>query len=374
MITGNQFGQVVAASCMAAAGSLVFLTLPLLIGLMINHLGLSEQQAGLVASSYFTTYLLASGSSFLWVKRYLPRVAALFAYLVMGVGLSLAALVQSGWLLVATSMALAGLGGGVLFSLGVDIIARGEQPDRNFGWLLVAQQLLAAIYLLMTPGWSLSITMLCSALVSLALALTVILVTPRPQHPSTHHSPVSLNHSHWYLALALASLVINFAGLSALWAFVERIGSDSGLDATELGRALSISMLAGLMGALVVTQVAGRYGRQAPLWLAGCLFTLITFGYSRALEWLAFAVLTGCLSFAWNFVLAYQMAIVAGLDKSGTHSALIPAAQAGGAMLGPAIGGWLVGSSGGHAAMLIVVTVMILLSIGAFSVLSTRMD
>ena len=42
---------------------------------------------------------------------------------------------------------------------------------------------------------------------------------------------------------------------------------------------------------------------------------------------------------AWNYVLAYQMAIISELDRDGRYAVLMPAAQALGAIVGPAVAG-----------------------------------
>ena len=69
MSQGRSLFALAVACAMGAMGALVFLALPLLIGLIIGERGYTEQQAGLIASSYFATYFLASASSFLWIDR-----------------------------------------------------------------------------------------------------------------------------------------------------------------------------------------------------------------------------------------------------------------------------------------------------------------
>jgi hypothetical protein len=49
---------VFAASTISASGSAIFLIMPLLIGVASEDLGLSNKDAGFVASSYFSGYLL----------------------------------------------------------------------------------------------------------------------------------------------------------------------------------------------------------------------------------------------------------------------------------------------------------------------------
>ena len=93
---------------------------------------------------------------------------------------------------------------------------------------------------------------------------------------------------------------------------------------------------------------------------------MVAWGYSQPVAWAQYTALAALLSFAWNFVLAYQMGIITGLDVGGRYAVLIPAAQAGGAMAGPALGGSLL-SAGGYSLLLMVVPVGILIATGVFS-------
>lgn len=355
MIPTRHRGGLPAACLMAATGAIVFLALPLLVGLIMDELGLSEEGAGSATSAYFATYLLSSASAFFWIARVNLRLAALAAYLSMAIGLFLGTLATSA-LPLALSLAIAGIGGGTLFSLGVSIIASGPDTDRNYGWLLVSQQSLAALFLFsapvyVIPQWGLNGALSMLAIVTLVLALSVFRVpakrAPTDLEGQRHPGPPVRLHPR----LALAALVVHFAGLSALWAFVERIAVDNGLSGESIGTALSASMLAGLAGALLVTALADRFGRQRPLWLATGLFIAVCGGFTTDLGWWSFLLLTGLLSFTWNFILAYQMGIISAVDQGGSHAVLIPAAQGLGATLGPLLGGWGI-SLGGYPALL----------------------
>ena len=125
---------------MASGGAIVFLSLPLLVGLFMDSHGMAEAEAGGIASAYFSTYLLASASSVLWVTRLSCKLLGGLAYGFMACGLVLAAAAADISLLMV-GMCIAGVGGGMLFSLGVGIIAAGPDTYRNYGWLLVAQWL-----------------------------------------------------------------------------------------------------------------------------------------------------------------------------------------------------------------------------------------
>lgn len=356
---------------MSAAGAVVFLILPMLVGFFVDLLGFTEQQAGMLSSTYFAAYFLTGASAFLWVARVNLYRVAWAGYAVMVTGLALTAGAGSA-LGMAAALGLSGAGSGALFALGVAVIAQTRNQDRNFGWVLFAQQLSAAALLLLIPGWvvpawGLSGGLLAIAMVIAAMSATLLLLPslPGPSQPEAG-KPIPGEQSSRGPRLALAAMVLHFTALSALWAFVERIGAGSGLSSSQVGNALALSMLGGLAGAVAVTLLGDRLGRRFPLWLAAVAFLLVAWGFGRELAWGHFAAFAALLSFAWNFVLAYQMGIVTGLDADGRYAVLIPAAQAGGAMAGPALGGSLL-SAGGYALLLTVVPVGILIATGVFS-------
>ena len=363
---------------MASGGAIVFLSLPLLVGLFMENHGMAEAEAWVIASAYFSTYLLASASSVLWVNRLSCKLLGGLAYGLMAFGLALAA-VAAGISLLTVGMCIAGVGGGMLFSLGVGIIAAGPDTDRNYGWLLVAQQLVAAAFLLFVPTLVVPVWDLGGALLSLALLAILF-------SPSLHlvgsirlgstsgggENPVQVLPRVRVL-FALGALVVHFAGLSSLWAFVERIGEANGLANAEVGQALSLSMLGGLAGALAVTQLGNRIGRQLPLWLSTLAFAAVTIAYGLPLKWASYFLITALLSFAWNFVLAYQMSIVSDLGNGEAGAVLIPAAQGLGAVIGPVMGGAILGGLG-QTALLASVGLICVGTIVVFSTLARGVE
>ena len=339
---------IIGAAMMSACGAAVFLVLPMLVGQMIDYRGLDEGQAGLVASTYFATYLLSGASAFFWMNRVNWRVAGVSAYLLMVVGLLLAVL-SSDQLTLAICFAVSGIGGGMLYALGVAVVSSTTDADRNFGWVLVAQQIVAALLLLVipplvTPLWGFAGTLSVLALVAALLAVTYrwIPLSRAVSSELTVSGAGDTRPVRW----TLFAMLLHFAALSALWAFVDRLATRNGLSEEGIGSGLAISMFAGLAGALLVTRMADRFGRKLPLWFAAAGFFTVCYGFHLEFGWGLFAVLTALLSFVWNFVLAYQMGIVAGLDKDGRYAVLIPAAQACGAMVGPAAGGWIITTAG----------------------------
>jgi predicted MFS family arabinose efflux permease len=335
---------------------------------MIEYRSLDERQAGVVASTYFATYFLTGASAFVWIHRFNWRRAGRFGYLLMTVGLVLAAR-SEGVLGLALALAVSGAGGGILFALGVAVVSASAGADRNFGWVLVAQQTMAALLLMLIPTWAVPQWGFAGSLWVLAVATSVLATSsiwiPRSSGVAVSR-PVGSNANPRPVRWTLAGLVVHFTALSALWAFVDRLGASNALTPEQIGNALALSMLGGLLGAFLVIWLADRFGRRLPLWASAIGFAMICSGYARGFDWIGFVLLTGCLSFTWNFVLAYQMGIVASLDVDGHHAVLMPAAQAGGAMLGPALGGWLI-TSGNYNLLMLIAAMGVALGTAVFS-------
>ena len=342
----NTTQPALAAACiMSAAGAAVFLLLPMLIGTAVEDLGFSEQQAGLLASSYFTGYMLTGVSAFFWIRRISwPRIAGT-AYITLAAGLGLSGCLDHLYGL-AITLFIAGCAAGALFGLGVTIISDSDKPDRNFGFVLAAQQFLAAILLFTLPDlvivpWGFQGLNFVLAAVSILLGISAFWV------PSDSASTVTVaavsatvnSVSRQAVWVGLVALSLYFAALSGVWAFVERLADLNGLSISQIGGALAIAMIGGVLGGLAAVVAGGRWGRRAPLMGSTVLFLAVFLFYGRGFQAVGFTLATFLFVAAWNYVLAYQMAIISELDRDGRYAVLMPAAQALGAIVGPAVAG-----------------------------------
>ncbi len=345
----NTTQPVLAAACiMSAAGAAVFLLLPMLIGTAVEDLGFSEQQAGLLASSYFTGYFLTGVSAFFWIRRISwPRIA-ITAYITLAVGLGLSGALEHLYGLVIT-LFVAGCAAGALFGLGVTIVSDSDKPDRNFGFVLATQQFLAAILFFTLPDlvivpWGFQGLNFVLAAVSLLLGISAFWI------PSGSASTVTVAGLRTTVNLAsrkavwisLVALSLYFAALSGVWAFVERLADFNGLSISQIGGALAVAMIGGVLGGLAAVAAGTRWGRKIPLIGSTVLFLAVFVFYGRGFQTVGFTLATSLFVAAWNYVLAYQMAIISELDRDGRYAVLMPAAQALGAIVGPAVAGMVI--------------------------------
>ena len=335
-----------AASTISASGSAVFLIMPLLIGLASEDLGFSNKDAGFLASSYFGGYLFICLSLILWIHKVHWQVVSVSGYTLLISGLLLS-LLSENYNLILLSFFIAGCGGGILFGLCLCIIAETDNPDRYFGVKLCAEQILAVALLFLLPlyvtnTWGFAGMAICLSIVFLLLAFFTFWLPPNAIRSNTETSRTNSNYSPRAVWLALFCLMVFMSGLSGVWAFVERMANDNGIGAVEIGRALSFGLIGGGFGAFAAAFIGNKFGRKLPLLLSAFILSVVLIVLNSGFSFFTFILTCIALSGLWNYSLAYQMGIVAGLDISGRLTVLMSSALALGAMLGPAIAGLVI--------------------------------
>jgi MFS family permease len=134
-------------------------------------------------------------------------------------------------------------------------------------------------------------------------------------------------------------------GYSGIYAFVERIGVDSGLSGQQIGLVLSLTIITGMIGALGAASLGDRYGKIKPhiAGAVGAVITILLLNSQTNLASYSLAIIF--LTLSLNFWLAYMLGAVAAIDTSGRFAVLTTAALGVGATIGPAIAGGLINGS-----------------------------
>lgn len=109
---------------------------------------------------------------------------------------------------------------------------------------------------------------------------------------------------------SLSYFFFHFCLLSAVWAFVERLGVKRGFAADDISLALALSLCGGLAGAIVATILGDRLGKKLPHLMTTVLFIGILLPLALELGWLGFLIAVVLFSFGWSYCLAYQMASI----------------------------------------------------------------
>lgn len=340
--------------------------MPVVLGAIDDDLALGTERLGLLASSHMLGYTAMTVTLVLWARSVDWRVALRIAAVVF-VGSYVAASRVADFYLLAAALFVGGLSAGVLFGIGTTGLADTSTPDRSFGIATFAQVVLGAALTLVlasavVPAWGSSGALVTLGACGVAgIALTHFAPTGGAK-PS--HSTSTWRESALSPLLGLAGAVVFYVGVSGMWTFIERIGSDAGLSGRFVGSALSAGLIAGGGAALVAAIVGDRYGRRWPLLLSG-LGLLGSIGLLMFADAYRFALAVPLFNVCWTFAIIYGLAVVAATDTSGRFVVAIPAALGIGFVIGPTLGGTVL-TELGTSGFGIMAGVSVVLAVGLF--------
>ena len=308
----------IAASIYAGVvGSIVFIVLPVLVGLVAEHAGFADRELGVLASAQMFGMFLASLAATLMIPRWGSRRLVILS----AVSLALCHF-GSVWPSPLALLVLQGAGGffgGLLMAVSLAHLGRTAKPDRNFAFWISAQ---IALGVLGTIGLRQAAAAggLGAAFLALgALALSVLCAVPylAADAASAERARAQCKPS----AAGIVSLLAAFffaVGIMAVWPYLELIARDRGIAADSIPRIVSLALGASLAGALIASALAGRYERTRPLAasLVGMLLILPVLGaVVSELSFMAAAIGFAAL---WNFSVPYQLATTSANDVGGT--------------------------------------------------------
>ena len=173
-----------------------------------------------------------------------------------------------------------GFANGAIVSCVLTYFGDTATPDRNFGFGVGSQVLLAglAAYFMpiyITPHWGFSgIMMLFCAMVALTLLLLPFFPARGNRGYGNDIAAPSSNHPSAYkgsligVALAVAGMFVYFLGETGVWAFLDRVGLANGLSYQEMGEAFGISLIISAGGAYLASFIGNKFGKVLPIILS----------------------------------------------------------------------------------------------------------
>ncbi|MBO9694728.1 MAG: MFS transporter [Sphingopyxis sp.] len=338
-----------AALIVIGTGAMTSATLsPVMLGLYIDELGLTASQASLAIAAENGAYALGLLLFYLILHRSRRPLLAAAGLAIMIVA-SLLTAKAGGFVPLLAIRAAFGLAMGFAASTVFAAYAGRSDPQRVWAIATFVNLAYAAI-LLSLSGWIAQTSGLAGIVALLALTALIglgctRLIPPAPSSPTVEatgmtESPGStVNLPAVSGALALLCL---YAGHTTLWSFQERMGLAVGLDRSQVGVLLGLSVL-GAIGGAVLSIIAGhRFGQRAPnaLAFAGLVISALLLATPTMAAYVAGAVI---VKTAWFFGLPFILGAIASLDRSGRWSSMGAALLALGSAVGPAIGATLAG-------------------------------
>jgi predicted MFS family arabinose efflux permease len=325
-------------------------TMPLMIGAVMDGLGVGAGRAGLIGSIELGAVAVVSLAIAPRVGRLPRRALAWVGAGVVAIGCLLSATAGSLAFLLGARL-LSGLGSGAASAAGNAAAASSRDPDRLYAKMailggLAAAALLGLLHYALAP-WGYRGGYLALAAVAV---LCFPLLSWMPPAPGADSSEAGTPAPRRHLALPLlAALLLEYVCEDSIWVFSERIGLEAGLDLKWVSLTLSGTTVAGLLGAGVATVLGTRLGRTGPILLGISLSAAARFAVAYAetpAVYVAGLLLWGV---AFFFTLPYLMGSVAVLDRMGRWSAAAAGMMTIGAGLAPGTAGLLVELAGYRA-------------------------
>jgi len=335
-----------AVAAIGTVAVLVFALLPVISGVLASRFVLDDMQTGFAATAYFVAYAVITSTSGLWIRRFNWRKVLKLGFAAMIVGLVSCIFAES-FSAAQISLALVGVGAGLLFPVSFTIASEMRNTDRVFAIKLTAEQLVpAAMLFLLTSSFllvdvyaDLFLIILLGVIVG-SLSIQLVPDNMRQQEDEVRDHGSKWGNVRWGL-LALVGLLINFAGFAGVWAFLERIASSSSLDPSFTERWIAIGLVTSGVGPLCVAFVGERLDRRVAIAAASTVTVLCLLLLNGETTELKYAAALFLLPLAFYFSISYMLAIVAEVDYNGKVSSLMSFVLAVGAISGPPLFGYL---------------------------------
>ena len=325
-------------------GPQTIIILPALVQGFVEQLGLTEQEAGFLASTETWGMFIATFAMMALISRVNWRLLIRISLVAMIGANVLSILTENPALLYVLRFA-AGLGAGAIVAVSYAMIGLTLRKNRNFGWALFFVLLYGAVVFPVLPiiysrfGIGGAFTFFAAFAVC---GLPFVKGLPSRGRTGIEAEEDAIDLSVTLKGMAIAAMLLYFIGQIGVWSYFYRFGIRYGMTEQAVGSALSISQFFGLAGAFSVVLFSRLVRKDIILFLgiglsAGSVGLL--FG---AHAFIAFVLISGAYQFLWNMTHPYLLGALASFDPSGRIVVYGTAMQFLGIAVGPAIAAVLV--------------------------------
>ncbi|MEX1222216.1 MAG: MFS transporter [Idiomarina sp.] len=346
-VTANGHAARVMLAFLATAGLFYVNIMPALVSGMIEGLGFSNRDAGLVGSLNIYGAAVGAFLAIFLIKRihWKPVCAAL---LVTIISIDFLSMLVSTELVMMLLRAFHGFIGGLLVGVSFAVIARTEQVHKTFGMLLLVQFGLGGLGVMLLPplvpvlgSWILFMALIAFSTAALLMLRFLPDYPVKVPDPSQIVDPIKKKP----LAASIFAVFLFQAANMALYAYIIDLGEQAGLTLSTISPALGVSAWMGILGSLAVIMLSTKFGRMLPI-LVGILITAVAtyalhFSYNPVVFWLA----NIAVGVTWAFSIAYLLGVCSEFDKAGQMAALGGFASKMGLASGPMFAAFIVSES-----------------------------
>jgi predicted MFS family arabinose efflux permease len=377
MLAPNGLAARVVLSLLATAGFFYVNIMPAIVQGLVDALGFTQRQAGLVGSANLYGAAVGALLAVLLVRR-VPWRSGARAMLALLIALdALSVLCTSAAPLTGVRFA-HGVAAGLLVGLSYAVMARTHEPDRSFGVLLFVQFGLGGLGVLVLPALvpQYGTAVLFGVLIAFSLCALALLplLAPYPAPPAPVPGAREASpRAGWPLLLTLAAIFLFQAGNMALFPYIIGVGEAAGLQRSFIMPAMAASSWIGLGGSALVVWLATRHGRLRPLVGAIALTAL----GNGALLWshipAVYLLANLGVGLTWAFVMPYLLGMCAAFDPAGRLAALGGLASKLGLATGPLAAALMVGEQD-YARVIILSVLALVACVAAVAAPAAKLD
>ncbi|QPC93772.1 MFS transporter [Mesorhizobium sp. INR15] len=329
--------QLASALWVGSVGLLILGLQPVLLGALYTEGHVRGDELALVATAEMIAIAIGSAVLAMLLSARNMRGKSAVLLILLAVANLWTAYATSANMLMA-ARALAGLAEGGLVAVATELIARSRRAERIGGYFVTMQTLaqcvlalLLALYVIPAAGSAggfIVLAIVCFA--SLAVAFIV---------PGDYaHLPKEENLANVLTApsiTALLSVFCYFMFFGAVWAFLEPIGGQFGIDGRTIGLIVSASLAVQVLGATTATVFEARIDYRVAITGIGIVALISSLVLASGPGITAFWAAALVMGFILLFVVPYQIRLAITADETRTAVLLVPAAQLFGLAIGP---------------------------------------
>ena len=330
------------------SGLVIFSILPIFVAALITEMGLTTSQGGYVASADIIGISISSLGAFFWINRVSWRKISYFLLCSL-ITMNIICCFLTDFEQIFIARLICGLIEGALFSLAIAMLSRTTHPDRNFAFTFGTSLLTGAIniylmsYLIQVfgvKGVFFDLILFCC----LPLIFWHKAVPDKAMEETSDATKPSQKSTvaPYIIWLILLANLIYFIGQGGLWSYVKQIAAQAELTDEMIKSGLSISLLAGMLGAGFASWLDVKVGRVIPLAVALLLAIFSVYLLSQDITAMSFAVAACFYNFGSNIGHPYLFGYLSSIDPGRKYVVASGAMQTGGMGLGPAIAAYFI--------------------------------
>ncbi len=336
--------MIVLGSLLVIAASGIYYVMPAFLAEAEESLGLRPGQIGSLSSAESASIAVSATLAGFTYRHIGWKTLSLLA-LLCAAGDSITLLAHSFPALMIVRILTGLCAEGPLFAASYAILGATKRPERGFAVSLAALSLLGAIVLSQERAFAaLGFEAILLPLAAAALGAAVLMMADRrvKMAQSMMATPGNLKTTTIRTPLLyLAGIATWFGAPGMFWAFADTAATAKHFNQSDIGSALSLSVMGSLVGSLLPLLISPRLDRTTIVVIATGGLVASAFLNSYAGTYLALMLsLTAFMGF-WNFTSVYQFGLLASSSSSARYTALGASAQLLGLSLGPAVGGML---------------------------------